>query len=886
MREPRGPLATLGDVRANLATLVEDFRRHGAQTAVVVYRGNRRQATSYAELARLAGRFSADLDRRGVAPGERVVLRGENSAEWIAAFFGCLLRGAIAVPLDLAGSTDFAVKVVADVRPSLVVGDPALLAALAKAQPLAESPPQLAFADFEATLAAEPLFAIASAVAAESPLQIVFTSGTTSEPKGVVHTHRNVLASLDPIEREMAKYLKYERWVHPLRFLHTLPLSHVFGQFMGLWIPALLAAEVHFESQLEPARLVATLRRERISVLAAVPRVLELLRAHLLAKSPSLAADLVAAKGERFWKRWWRFRAAHRALGFKFWAIVCGGAALPGVLEAFWNTLGFALIQGYGLTETAALVTLNHPFKIGRGTIGKPLPGREVRLGEHGEILVRGEMLSTATWQGGQLRSRPPNPADDWLDTGDMAAQEASGELRFLGRRSDVIVAASGMNVHAADLEAALAKQPGVAACAVVACPIHGATEPVAVALFSGGDEQLQAAVREANRELAEYQRIRHWLRWPEMGFPYTSTGKLLRRKIADWACAALADREGSGPGVGEADPLLNLIAAIAGPPPPNASDDSLLSEDLRLDSLGRVQLQSALEQRLGIELPDNALEQAKTLGELRGLLRPPAEAATSAHADSSENPAPGAATPFAAGRFQAAPDDHAYPRWPWSAPFRWLRVGFLEAVMRPLVWLFAAPRVFREAAELPDGPLLLIANHVTSFDGALALYALPPKLRRRVAIAMSGEMLLDFRKARRKQSFPLRRLGPAAYLAMTALFNVFPLPRSSGFRRSFAHAGEALDRGYSVLIFPEGHRAEDGRLQPFRPGIGLLAQQSRAPVLPIALRGLGELKREKARWFRSGKLSIHIGKVVSFDGNADPSELTRALEQKVRELI
>jgi len=150
----------------------------------------------------------------------------------------------------------------------------------------------------------------------------------------------------------------------------------------------------------------------------------------------------------------------------------------------------------------------------------------------------------------------------------------------------------------------------------------------------------------------------------------------------------------------------------------------------------------------------------------------------------------------------------------------------------------------------------------------------------------MSGEMLLDFRKARRKQSFPLRRLGPAAYLAMTALFNVFPLPRSSGFRRSFAHAGEALDRGYSVLIFPEGHRSEDGRLQPFRPGIGLLAQQSRAPVLPIALRGLGELKREKARRFRSGKLSIHIGKVVPFDGNADPSELTRALEEKVRELI
>ncbi len=303
-----------------------------------------------------------------------------------------------------------------------------------KAQPL------LAFSEFHASLPAETLFTVDAAVTDQSPLQIIFTSGTTSEPKGVVHTHRNVLASVGPIEREMQKYLKYERWVHPLRFLHSLPLSHVFGQFMGLWVPPLLAAEVHFESQLEPAKLIATIHRERISVLAAVPRVLELLRAHFLTRYPTLAAELVAGRGESAWKHWWRFRKIHSALGFKFWAIVCGGASLPQELEEFWNTLGFALIQGYGLTETAALVTLNHPFKIGKGTIGKPLPGREVRIGENGEILVRGEMLSTATWQGGQLQHRE----QEWLNTGDMAAQDASGELRFLGRKSDVIVTRIG----------------------------------------------------------------------------------------------------------------------------------------------------------------------------------------------------------------------------------------------------------------------------------------------------------------------------------------------------------------------------------------------------------------------------------------------------------
>jgi long-chain acyl-CoA synthetase len=210
----------------------------------------------------------------------------------------------------------------------------------------------------------------------------------------------------------------------------------------------------------------------------------------------------------------------------------------------------------------------------------------------------------------------------------------------------------------------------------------------------------------------------------------------------------------------------------------------------------------------------------------------------------------------------------------------------FIEAVMRPLVRLLAAPKVERQTNDVLDGPLLLIANHVSAYDAALVLYALPPRLRRRVAIAMSGEMLLTFRKGRRQQEFRLRFLGPIAYFLITALFNVFPLPRVSGFRRSFAHAGEALDHGYSVLIFPEGHRSEDGSLRPFRPGIGLLAIQSQAGILPVGLAGLGAVKKNKSRWFRSGKLRVNIGRVVTIDGSAEAGELTRMLEEKVRQMV
>jgi long-chain acyl-CoA synthetase len=881
-------------VRANLATLVDDLRSHTTETAVVAHRGNRRYPTTCGELANLAGRFAAELDRRNIAPGDRVVIWGNNSAEWIAAFFGCLLRGVIAVPLDAAGAPDFATRVIADVTPKLIVADNALLTEI----PTQEIPQikleTLRLETLRQTLPTQPLFTVSPSVTQQTPFQIVFTSGTTSEPRGIVHTHRNVLVTLQPIEDEIAKYRKYERWAHPLRFLHSLPLSHVFGQFMGLWIPAILAAEVHFAEQLEPARTTDLIRRERISVLIAVPRVLHLLRAHLLTRFPTLSAELDRSTGISIWKRWWKFRNVHRALGWKFWAVISGGATLPPELETFWNRLGFALIQGYGLTETAALVTLNHPFHIDQGTIGKPLPGREVKITDAGEILVRGDMLSTATWHGGAMQQRE----GEWLATGDLAERNATGALRFLGRKGDVIVTAAGMNIHPADLEAALAAQPGIRACVVVPCEFPSGTEPVAVVLFSGSNEQLQSAVTAANLTLAEFQQIRRVLRWPELQFPYTSTGKLIRRQVAQWASNTLLGRQqlSTSPLAPSRNILLTLIAEVTNEPiPTDANPNHLrLSEDLHLDSLGRVQLQSALEQRFGLELEDDALASIATLADLHTLLE------QNLATDQTATASPSVSSPAAllssrtlsevergegSAFSSTTPEPHLYPHWPWTWPIRTLRILFLELILRPLVWLLAAPRVLRDPTPIPDAPILIIANHVTAYDGALILYALPFKLRRRVAVAMSGEMLLDFRHARNQSNTLANLFAPAAYYLVTALFNVFPLPRTRGFRRSFAHAGEAMDRGYSILIFPEGTRSRTGAMNPFRSGIGLLAQDSRVPILPIALLGLGEIRATKSRWFRSGKLEVRVGHAIPADPTTDPAHLTTVLAQTLRDL-
>lgn len=859
--------------REHLASLIVDMQRRGHETAVVEHRGVRHLRTSYGEIAELAGRFAAELRGREIKAGERVVLWGANSAEWMGAFFGCVLRGVIAVPLDAAGAREFVARVIADTQARLIVGDAELL------RSLQVETGQIVLEELRPRLPREAEFAVDAAVTLDSPFQIVFTSGTTSEPKGIVHTHRNVLVSLGPIESEIAKYQRYERLFHPLRFMHTLPLSHVFGQFMGLWIPAVLGAELHFEAQLEPSRMVETLKRKRINVLIAVPRVMALLRAHLLNEDASLVKDVERVATLPVWKRWWKLRRVHRKLGWRFWALICGGATLPSELESFWRAVGAAVIQGYGMTETAALVTLNHPFKIGRGTLGKPLPGREVKIGEGGEVLVRGAMVSGATWQGGELRPR----TTEWLATGDLAAQEESGELRFLGRKGDVIVTAAGMNVHPADLETELLKQQGVKAAAVVACDAANGREPVAAVIFTGSDAELSQAVRRANASLAEFQQIRRFVRWPDAALPYTSTGKLIRRQVAAWACAAV---RGDGAIAKPKEMLLEMIAETTGETPREVNDEARLSEDLHLDSLARVQLQSLLESRLGVEVSDDAIAQMQTLGELRGMIGGGAEIAKPLG-----ERAEGALTTEAATEppRRAAPpvvkeEPLPYYRWPWSWPVQLMRAAFLELIAQPLIWLLAAPRVVCNCDKIPQGPMLLIANHVTAYDGPLVLYALPGRLRRRVAVAMSGELLMDLRRGHGQDSAMLNLLTPIGYWLITALYNVFPLPRRRGFRRSFAHAGEAIDRGYSVMIFPEGHRSEAGKLQRFREGTGLLAKESQVPVLPVALRGLGELKAS-GRWVRSDKLEVRVGAPVELGPEATAAEWTAALEAAVQRL-
>ena len=875
-------------MRPHLATIFDDFRRNGRQIAVVTHRGNRRLPSTWAELAELSARFAAELDGRGIGMGDRVLIWGGNSVEWIAAFFGCILRGVVAVPLDPGSSTDFARKVANEVQPRLAAGNLELLRRLDGGS----STSMLAFSSFSRELP-DPNYTPVPGLSRETVLQIVFTSGTTSEPKGIVHTHGNVLASLDPLEEEIGKYLRYERFVHPLRLLHTLPLSHVFGQFMGLWVPPLIPLEVHYELRLEASRVIGIIDKDRVSVLAAVPRVLDLLRGLLTAEMPELTQMLAAARGQPLWKRWWRFRRLHRRFGLKFWALVCGGAAVSPEMESFWTTAGFALIQGYGMTETTALVTLNNPFKPTHGSIGRPLRGREVEIGPEGEILVRGASVADRVWRNGQMEQRP----EGWLATGDLVTRDERGELVFSGRKSDVIVTSAGVNIHPEDLEKALRKQPGVRDALVVPYLSPAGPVPAAVLMAQEPPAHLDAetAVAAANRELSASQQILYSLVWPQADFPRTTTGKIIRRQVENWASQSL-NGQGAEPGAaGLVDPLIDLLHQLQ-PASRNEeiSAQSRLAEDLHLDSLAMVQLASALETKFGVEVDDSVWQQTRTVGDLRRLLgsaeMPPVELAPAA-AGRESTPAQAQTAPVQerepvrpVSRAPSAPmrTKPVFPRWPWRPPVQIVRVGFMELAVRPLVRVLLAPKVSRTPLHRPS---LIIANHVTAMDAAILLYGLRARDRDHVAIAMSGEILAGWRAGKAQKHRIAALLTPLAYWLVTALFNAFPLPRGSGLRQSFALAGEALDRGYHVLVFPEGRRSPDGRLQPFESGIGLLAQESQVPVQPIYISGLGPLKLRQKSWFRSGTVTVRIGEPLAMKAGEDPAQFAQRLHAAMEKI-
>ena len=488
--------------RATLIDFFNDFA--GLKEPFLLYDdGFRVETYTYAETAVKSRQFAAYLRDTGIAAGEKIIIYAENRPEWLFALWGAILAGVVVVPIDYRSSEEFVERIRNIVQARLIyTGEPI---------------------HHDSELPASEYARASSDTVAE----IIFTSGATAEPKGVVITHGNVLANIIPVEREVHKYRKYGKPFFPIRFLNLLPLSHMFGQAMATHIPPMLPGVVVFMRGYNPVEILHQIVSRRISVLVSVPKILEILREYVVRRFPDLA-DLRESKSHWLLK-WWRYRKVHRLVGWKFWSFIVGAAPLPPDLETFWSALGFLVIQGYGLTETAPIVALNHPFHARRGSVGSPIAGVEVKIAPDGEILVRGPNVTTGYYNAPAETARAFE--DGWFHTGDVGELDAEGRLTILGRKKEMIVTPEGLNVFPDDVERVLNRIPGVRDSAVI-----GTDRVHAVLILEPGMDK-DDVVRRANEQLADYQRIRSASVWPYDQFPRTEgTAKLKRHEIAKGA--------------------------------------------------------------------------------------------------------------------------------------------------------------------------------------------------------------------------------------------------------------------------------------------------------------------------------------------------------------
>jgi long-chain acyl-CoA synthetase len=861
--------------------------------------GAAKERISYGELRSLSDRVAAFLASAGVGRGHRVLLASENRPEWAVAFFGILRAGAAAVPVDAQLSAPELVNLwkSSGARLALVSDEVSerlgLVAGPDDARP--PGPPLALPPGARAVLLGEALRGGSSRPSVrpgpEDLASLIFTSGTTGTPKGVMLSHRNFASLVGKLDQ-----------VFDLgpgdALLSVLPLHHTFEFACGLLVPLSRGAEVEYLDELTADRIGEALGAGRITAMIGVPALWSLLHRRItqeLAARPGLleqAFDLLQ-RGNRELRDsalGWNlgkllFWPIHRKLGPRLRFLVSGGSALDPKIQDAFRGLGLDLYQGYGLTEAAPVLAVGKPGDAPEGSVGKALPGVELRIDEPdasgvGEVLARGPNVMMGYWAGGERPGVDEELTgqvleDGWLRTGDLGRLDADGNLTLVGRKKDVIIEASGKNVYPDEVEERYRKPGLVKELCVVGLP-DGTAEKVAMLVVPEyGDRpraevraEVEVHLRAVSAALPFHARARVW-HLIDLELPRTATRKVKRAAVRE-VLLELEAAAARGAGARRAREerggdawLLELLAQVSRRPRAAVTRDARLAADLGFDSLMLTELTAALEEAgVPAQLADQ-LHAVQTVGDLLRLV------AGAVRRGDLRGPSPEPAR---------KPSTEGELRIPGSLA----RLGrrLLSAGQRALYHEFYDTRVVGEAFVPRDRNVLVVSNHSSHLDMGLVKIALGEEGTRLAALA-ARDYFFDT---------PLKR----AYFENFT--NLIPMDREGSLKTSLRAAVEALRRGYHLLIFPEGTRSRDGELHPFFPTAGYLALTAGVDVLPVHLSGTYQALPPGGRVPRRSTLEVRFGPVIpvaelrrsSGDGSTRGESYrlaTQAIEAAVRAL-
>ncbi len=844
---------------------------------------------TYAQVGELAWQGAGVLRQMGVGKGDRVIVMSENRPEWGISYFAIMLAAAAAVPLDsqltiaevvnlarvssaralvlsrrvaerLAGEANLAVPIDDDDDPTIVWS----AAHTALNDYLRREGLEARVMAFDELLT-EPdvsVGAVQPDVKGDSLASLIFTSGTTGTPKGVMLTHKNFTSMVSKLSSLFTLY-KHDK------LLSVLPLHHTFEFSAGFLMPLMHGASIDYLEEIEADPLARALEDEGVTGMVGVPALWQLLERKIY-KNVSDAGVLVEKAFDSIvdFNRSLRdkipwdvgagkllFFPVHRKLGGRMRLLISGGSALPADTMKAFRGLGFNLYEGYGMTESAPVLTVTRPGdKMIPGSVGRPLPGIDVRIDQPdangvGEVVAKGPNVMAGYFENKEATAQ--TIVDGWLHTGDLGRIDDEGNLYIVGRKKEMILGPSGENVYPDELEELYGDSEYVKEISVVGLPGESGHETVAALIvpeYEVDHQRDREAVREAVREhvkkvgkgLPLYKRLKVFHLW-DFDLPKTSTRKVKRREVIK----ELQRLERAAKGGAEAKQLAgaapggswihDVLADVSQKKRGTITSETPLSE-LGFDSLMFTELAVAIESA-GVALPDP--------GELSGLETVADVEKLVARLGAKQEQQRGVPKKKAPAAEPTQDDDIDVPRPLVALGRRALRGG-----MRALYERVLDTGVYGKTNVPPFGGYIVAANHASHLDTGLVKYALGEQGEALVALGAKDYFFDD----------PVRRMYFENFT------NVVPMERHGSLRESLRLAGEVLRDGYILLIFPEGTRSETGVMADFKPSLGYLALTNKCGILPMYLHGTHEAM-PKGRYLprRGERVAAFVGPYLSY---------------------
>jgi long-chain acyl-CoA synthetase len=865
-------------------------------------------AYTYGQMGELAWQGAATLRKHGVQPGDRVALMSENRPEWGISYFSILLAGAAAVPLDRELSLPEVVNLVKASSARCIVLSRKVAERLAGeaniALPIGDddddpaivwSPAHPALSEwfgkqletrvlaFDELLTEEAPAVQRPEVKGDSLASLIFTSGTTGTPKGVMLTHKNFTAMASKLSSLFSLY-KHDK------LLSVLPLHHTFEFSAGFLMPLVHGASIDYLEEIEADPLARALEHEGVTLMVGVPALWQLLERKIY-KNVSDAGVLVEKAFDSIIdlnrslrdKLPWDigtgkllFYPVHRKLGGRMRLLISGGSALPPDTMKAFRGLGFNLYEGYGMTESAPVLTVTRPGdKMIPGSVGRALPGIDLKIENPdasgvGEVIARGPNVMAGYFENREATSE--TIVNGWLHTGDLGRIDEDGNLYIVGRKKEMILGPSGENVYPDELEEVYGDSDLVKEISVVGLPGEAGHETVAALIvpeYDGkGDrenvrEQVREHVRTVSKGLPLYKRLKVFHLW-DHDLPKTSTRKIKRRDVIKelqrLERAAKGGVEAKQLAAGSSSWILDVLADVSQKKRGTITSETLLA-DLGFDSLMFTELAVAIEAS-GVNLPDPAeLGGLETVADVEKLVsRLGAKQEQQRGIPRKKVPA------------KEPDDDIDVPRPLVALGRRALRGG-----MRALYERVLETDVYGKTHVPPFGGYIVAANHASHLDTGLVKYALGEQGEALVALGAKDYFFDD----------PVRRMYFENFT------NVVPMERHGSVRESLRLAGEVIRDGYILLIFPEGTRSETGVMADFKPSLGYLAMTNKCGILPMYLHGTHEAM-PKGRFLpkRGERVGAYVGPFLTYDavvklaGDRPRSEQYRAITYDVERTI